>query len=225
LGVCAYLSKPARQTDLRNAIAGAFESHSQRPQPTAGEEQPAKTPPADPLRILLAEDNLVNQRLAMRLLEKEGHVVVAAANGTEAMTAWLNQTFDLILMDMQMPEMDGVQTTSAIRRAEAALGTHIPIVALTAHAMIGDRERCLSAGMDDYLSKPIRKSDLLETIGKHTRPAGRLALTPEVRNAQAAVIAAPVDQGQTSQAIVRSSRVCAVPDHQSTLEAVGQKCQ
>jgi two-component system, sensor histidine kinase and response regulator len=178
LGFSAYISKPVRGADLRAAIAGAFQSHSHRPQVTSREEQPAKTPQTAPLRILLAEDNSVNQRLATRMLEKEGHLVVVAANGKEAMTAWLNQPFDLILMDMQMPEMDGFQATSAIRRVEAASNSHIPIIAVTAHAMAGDRERCLTAGMDDYLSKPLRKGDLLEIIARHTKPSDTLELSP-----------------------------------------------
>jgi signal transduction histidine kinase/CheY-like chemotaxis protein len=119
-------------------------------------------------RILLTEDNMVNQRVALRLLEKEGHQVVVAANGREAIEAWQKQRFDLILMDIQMPEMDGFSATSEIRRAEAGSGGRIPIVAMTAHAMTGDRERCLAAGMDDYISKPIRKSDLMEIIARQT---------------------------------------------------------
>ena len=121
-----------------------------------------------PRLILLAEDSIVNQRVALRLLEKEGHQVVIAANGREAIAAWQKQRFDLILMDIQMPEMDGFSATSEIRRAEAGSGGRIPIVAMTAHAMTGDRERCLAAGMDDYLSKPIRKSDLMEVIARQT---------------------------------------------------------
>jgi CheY-like chemotaxis protein len=121
------------------------------------------------LRILLAEDNPVNQRLAVRMLRKEGHEVAVAANGLEALAAWLNKPFDLILMDMQMPEMDGFQATSTIRRAEVASKLHIPIIALTAHAISGYREQCLAAGMDDYISKPFRKNDLLDLIAMHTK--------------------------------------------------------
>jgi CheY-like chemotaxis protein len=121
-----------------------------------------------PKRILLAEDNLVNQRLAVRFLEKDGHEVVVASNGEEAVAAWLRQPFDLILMDLQMPKMDGFEATLKIRSAETG-AVHIPIVALTAHAMNGDRERCLSAGMDDYLSKPIRPSDLRDIVLRHAK--------------------------------------------------------
>jgi CheY-like chemotaxis protein len=105
--------------------------------------------------VLLAEDNAVNQRLAASLLERRGHKVVIAANGSEAVEAIQRQPFDVILMDVQMPEMGGFEATSAIRALERESGARVPIVAMTAHAMKGDRERCLAAGMDDYLTKPI----------------------------------------------------------------------
>ncbi|HEU0188931.1 MAG TPA: ATP-binding protein [Gallionella sp.] len=117
------------------------------------------------LRILLAEDNAVNQHLAVSLLEKEGHVVTVAANGMEVLAALRDEAYDLILMDMQMPVMDGMETAARIREVEQRSGSHIPIIALTANAMKGDRERCLTAGMDDYVSKPLRKQDLLRAIG------------------------------------------------------------
>ena len=106
-------------------------------------------------KVLLAEDNLVNQKVAVRFLEKRGHTVVLAESGEKALDAWRNQAFDIILMDVQMPEMDGFEATSRIREHEKSTSQHIPIIALTAHAMVGDRERCLAAGMDDYVSKPI----------------------------------------------------------------------
>ena len=107
------------------------------------------------LRILLAEDNAVNQRLAATLLERRGHRVTIARNGREALAALDRQRFDVVLMDVQMPEMGGFEATAAIRARERGTGTHMPIVAMTAHAMKGDRERCREAGMDDYLSKPL----------------------------------------------------------------------
>jgi signal transduction histidine kinase/CheY-like chemotaxis protein len=119
------------------------------------------------VRILLAEDNAVNQVVALRLLEKQGHRVLVAGNGREALLALEKtafQEFDLVLMDVQMPEMDGYEATRVIREEEQARGTHVPIVAMTAHAMKGDRERCLAAGMDAYLPKPIRAEDLFEII-------------------------------------------------------------
>ena len=118
------------------------------------------------LRILLAEDNLVNQKVATRLLEKRGHTIVVAESGQEAITAWRRQSFDLILMDVQMPGMDGFEATAAIRQQEKLDATHIPIIAMTAHAMVGDRERCMAAGMDDYLSKPVNVTDLFAAIDR-----------------------------------------------------------
>ena len=133
------------------------------PRPAA--TQVTDTPyPAIPRRILLAEDNVVNQRVAVRILEGAGHSVTVTPNGKEAVAAWRTSPFDLIFMDIQMPEMDGVEATTEIRRHEK--GSHIPIVALTAHAMPGDQERCLAAGMDDYLAKPINKTDLLRIVAQ-----------------------------------------------------------
>ena len=110
--------------------------------------------------MLLAEDNLVNQRLVVRLLEKRGHRVVVAGTGSEALQALEKESFDLVLMDVQMPEMDGLEATTAIREKEKGSGLHQPVVALTAHAMKGDREKCMAGGMDGYLSKPIRPQEL-----------------------------------------------------------------
>jgi signal transduction histidine kinase/DNA-binding response OmpR family regulator len=162
LGVAAYLLKPIRQSELREAIArvlGAKEQKGAIALITRYSLQDARDP-ATFLRVLLAEDNAVNQRLAVRLLEKRGHRVVVAGNGREALEALEKESFDLVLMDVQMPEMDGLAATVAIREKENATDTHLPVVALTAHAMKGDRERCLAAGMDGYLSKPIRPPEL-----------------------------------------------------------------
>jgi two-component system CheB/CheR fusion protein len=108
-----------------------------------------------PLRVLVAEDNIVNQRIIAGLLARRGQMTVVVSNGREAIEAWKREAFAAIIMDVQMPEMDGFEATAAIRAAERGTGTHIPIVAMTAHAMSGDRERCLAAGMDDYVAKPI----------------------------------------------------------------------
>ena len=116
------------------------------------------------LEVLVAEDNVVNQRVAARILEKRGHRVVVAANGREALETLEDRTFDLVLMDVQMPELDGFEATAALRKRESATGGHIPVVAMTAHAMKGDRERCLEAGMDAYVSKPLQTSQFLEVV-------------------------------------------------------------
>src|SRR5205807_7075524 len=110
------------------------------------------------------EDNPINQKLAVRLLEKQGHTIAIANNGREAIAAWEREPFDLILMDVQMPEIDGLMATIAIRQREASVGGRTPILAMTAHAMKGDRERCLEAGMDSYVSKPIRSDELFAAI-------------------------------------------------------------
>jgi CheY-like chemotaxis protein/HPt (histidine-containing phosphotransfer) domain-containing protein len=117
-----------------------------------------------PLRILVAEDNVVNQRLAVRLIEKQGHTAVVASNGRQAIAAVEEDRFDAVLMDVQMPEVNGLEATAAIREMEASNGRRTPIIALTAHAIKGDRERCLAAGMDDYVSKPIRAGELFRVL-------------------------------------------------------------
>jgi CheY-like chemotaxis protein len=133
--------------------------------------------PATPAHILLVEDSPINQRLAMGLLERKGYGVVVASNGREAYEAFVNEPFDLVLMDVQMPEMDGFEATEAIRSAEPD-ESHVPIIAMTAHAMKGDRERCLQAGMDAYISKPIRAKTLYETIQRYCHQ-GQPTETPD----------------------------------------------
>jgi two-component system, sensor histidine kinase and response regulator len=123
----------------------------------------ADAPQPDPLRILLAEDNAVNRRLAQRLLEKHGHTVLLAEDGWQVLQILDCETVDLVLMDLQMPGMDGLEATAEIRRCEKP-GERLPIIALTAHAMSGDREQCLAAGMDGYLSKPIQPAELRKVI-------------------------------------------------------------
>jgi CheY-like chemotaxis protein len=120
-------------------------------------------------KVLLAEDNPVNRAVAVRLLEKRGHKVTVAANGREATECFRREAFDCILMDVQMPEMDGYEASMAIRQAERDTGGHVPIVALTAHAMKGDLDRCLASGMDAYLSKPIRPPDLYAMLETNLR--------------------------------------------------------
>jgi two-component system, sensor histidine kinase and response regulator len=136
--------------------------------------------PAASLRLLLAEDNAVNQRLAVRLLEKRGHHVVVAGNGAEALAALEKQQFDLVFMDVQMPEMDGLEATAVIREKEKASGRHQPIIALTAHAMKGDREKCLAGGMDGYLTKPIRPQELDEILEEYLGRRASAGVTAEM---------------------------------------------
>jgi CheY-like chemotaxis protein len=162
-----YVVKPVTRANLLSAILRVLGGEPQLLVPTRG-ALPAAT--GQPLRILLAEDNVVNQKVAVRLLEKLGHSVEVAPNGAEALAAFTRDAFDLILMDMQMPVMDGYDATQAIRAAEQGTPRHIPIVALTAHAMKGDREACLKAGMDDYLGKPIRPQELASVLERWGKP-------------------------------------------------------
>jgi two-component system sensor histidine kinase/response regulator len=168
LGVAAYLVKPVKPVDLNRAIADALPNDAPPHSGSQVDEQileAAGTEPAiAPLNILLAEDNAVNQRVVVRLLEKQCHRVVVANDGARALGAYDRETFDLILMDVQMPEMDGFEATRLIRVREAASGRHTPLVAMTAHAMKGDRERCLEAGMDDYVSKPVQRAELMRVL-------------------------------------------------------------
>ena len=163
LGVTAYLTKPIRQSELLDAIMTSLGAASPEPSGQLVTVHSMREH-RRPLHILLAEDNVVNQTLAIRLLEKRGHTVVVAVNGREAVETWKRERFDLILMDVQMPEMGGFEATAAIRHAELGGAIHIPIVAMTARAMAGDRESCLEAGMDAYVAKPISASELVTTI-------------------------------------------------------------
>jgi signal transduction histidine kinase/CheY-like chemotaxis protein len=161
LGIQAYLIKPVKQSELLDAVFTALGvSAGDGPAPPA----PAAPPIRRRLHVLLAEDNVVNQRLAVRLLEKHGHTVSLTGTGREALAALERQSFDLILMDVEMPEMDGLEATAEIRRRERDTARHVPILAMTAHAMKGDRERCLEAGMDGYVSKPIQAQELWQAI-------------------------------------------------------------
>jgi CheY-like chemotaxis protein len=162
-GVAAYLLKPIKQSELHDALMTALGVQAVRPREGAAREE-QRSPPQRPLRILLAEDSLVGQKLAIGILEKRGHSVTVANNGREAVAAVQSQHFDLVLMDVQMPEMDGIEATAAIRALEASSGRHLPIIAMTAHAMKGDRERFLGAGMDDYIAKPVRAKQLWDII-------------------------------------------------------------
>ncbi len=164
LGVSACMTKPIRRAELMDAILQALsfkESVTAWTRPTT---HTARTPCGRRLQILLAEDNLVNQKLAVSLLEKRGHAVEVVGNGLEALAALERQSFDVVLMDVQMPEMDGLETTATIRARERTSHGHVPILAMTARAMKGDRERCLEVGMDDYVSKPLQPTELFEAV-------------------------------------------------------------
>jgi signal transduction histidine kinase/CheY-like chemotaxis protein len=165
LGV-GFLLKPFGEEELAKALRRTVEANLE-PDET-GEEAEPRSGGGSPIRILLAEDNAVNRAVAMRLLEKRGHHVTQARSGKEAVELLTREAFDLILMDVQMPEMDGYEATAVIREGEKKTGAHIPIIALTAHAMKGDRERCLEAGMDGYIAKPIDPRELFATIERLT---------------------------------------------------------
>jgi signal transduction histidine kinase/DNA-binding response OmpR family regulator len=163
LDIAAYLTKPVTQDELWDAILMTLGAISQT-SVSALVTQHTVREHRQRLRVLLAEDNVVNQRLAVRLLEKWGHTVTVASTGKEALIALAQQSCDLVLMDVQMPEMDGLEATAAIRVQESGTGTHVPIIAMTANAMQGDAEQCLAAGMDAYIAKPIRPDDLFTAI-------------------------------------------------------------
>jgi CheY-like chemotaxis protein len=175
-GIVECLTKPVKQSDLFDTIitvvAGPVESPQRATTQTPG------SAPSRALSILVAEDNPANQTFAARMLEKRGHSVVVVPNGREAVSVLAARSFDIVLMDVQMPEMGGFEATAAIRERERTTGTHLPIVAMTAHAMKGDREACLEAGMDAYVAKPLRMEEVFETIYRLVgMPIGREAPT------------------------------------------------
>jgi two-component system sensor histidine kinase/response regulator len=196
LQIAAYLTKPVSAIDLRNAVGQLLHPVTASP----GEASPLASLPASPapplqaavpipaaivplapgrgVRVLLAEDNVVNQRVAFKLLTRRGHHVTVANNGREALAALDSGAFALILMDLQMPEMSGLEATAAIRLGEQTSGSHQRIVAMTAHAMSGDRERCLAAGMDGYLSKPIDPRLLFSLVEESLPQSSEMAVTP-----------------------------------------------
>jgi two-component system sensor histidine kinase/response regulator len=162
VGISAYLTKPVRQRELREAILRVLGLKQEQAETRNLVTRHTLEGARNRLHILLAEDNVINRELAVRILTKHGHDVYVVPNGRMAVEALDTRTFDVVLMDVQMPEMDGMEATAAIRTKEKSTGTHVPIVAMTAHAMKGDRERCLAAGMDGYISKPLHVDDLLQ---------------------------------------------------------------
>ncbi len=163
LGIAVYLIKPLRQSELLEAILAALGKAPGQEISTVITRHTLRENRRK-LRILLAEDNVVNQQLTVRLLEKRGHIVTVASNGAEAVALVKKSPFDVVLMDVQMPEMNGFDATALIRKEEESTGMHLSIIAMTAHAMEGDRERCLTAGMDGYIAKPIKVEDFVETL-------------------------------------------------------------
>ena len=181
-GICVSLSKPIKQSELFDALSLAIGAKTSAVIETAIEPETMQ-----PMRILLAEDGIANQKLAIGLLKRWGHAVTVVADGIQAVNAWAEGSFDLILMDVEMPGMDGLEATRTIRSREANTGRHIPIIALTAHAMSGDREKCLLAGMDAYVTKPFRKTSLREALLSATapddhQPSGQLLNAGELGN-------------------------------------------
>jgi CheY-like chemotaxis protein/HPt (histidine-containing phosphotransfer) domain-containing protein len=165
LGIDAYLVKPVRKSELLSAILSALGERRHDGERVLITRQTMRQS-SRPLRILAAEDNAVNQALIRRILEKLGHTPVLAANGREALDYASTESFDAVLMDVQMPEMDGFTATAKIRENEKNTGAHGPIIAMTANAMKGDREKCLAAGMDEYLSKPVSSKQVQELLDR-----------------------------------------------------------
>jgi PAS domain S-box-containing protein len=163
LGMAGYLTKPVGQNELLDAILRVVGSKDPMEPPVLVTQHSLRED-RRPLRILLAEDNAVNQKLASHILEKHGHIVLTANNGREALDKLENDRFDLVLMDVQMPVLDGFEATASIRKRELQTGAHLPVIAMTAHAMQGDEERCLAAGMDAYVSKPVSANKLLAAV-------------------------------------------------------------
>ena len=195
MGVAASLTKPVRQATMKDAILSALAGRAPvRPVRHALVSHPTTDGPAR--QVLLAEDNVVNQRLFIALLEKYGHNVTTVDNGREAVRAVTARHFDIVLMDLQMPEMGGLEATGVIRQSELGSGRHIPIVALTAHALKGDREKCLAAGMDAYMAKPVQNAALLALVQNLTSGASApkpVAALPPVARLDPAEVLERVD--------------------------------
>jgi CheY-like chemotaxis protein len=195
MGLEGYLTKPISQSELQDAVLWVAGAKRPKEKPTLVTRHTLREQGRS-LRILLAEDNVVNQLLASRLLERQGHNVVTAVDGRQALKRLERESFDLVLMDIQMPEVDGFEATAVIRKEELSTGKHLPIIAMTANAMEGDRDRCLAAGMDGYIAKPIQPSDLIEAIENlhHTSAAAEPAASAKCQEQE------PID---TASALAR----------------------
>ena len=180
LGISAYLVKPILQRELLEGICNVLNLSSQKQAPLVTHHSLREA--RNRSRVLLVEDNAVNQMLALRLLERRGYTVSVAGDGRKALAALENEHFDIVLMDVQMPEMDGFEATAAIRQRERSTGGRIPIIAMTAHALKGDEDRCLSVGMDAYISKPIRTTELYATIEKFLGTTDEAGASDEVES-------------------------------------------
>lgn len=176
-GIRTHLTKPIKRAELQAALLSVLGVPPGQERHAALGAHRSIAAGSGGLRVLLTEDNAVNQTLAVRLLQKRGHSVIVASNGREALERIARETIDVVLMDVQMPEMDGFEATRRIRERERTTGDHLPIVAMTAHAMKGDRERCLEEGMDGYISKPLRPSELFEAV-ESLAAAGRRGTRP-----------------------------------------------
>ena len=191
LGIAACLMKPVKQSALLSALLTAL-GRPAAPARQRGQSVGESSAAAPGLRVLLAEDNAVNQLVAVRTLAKEGHTVVVADNGLQVLARLEHDDFDVLLLDVQMPEMDGFEAARAVRAREAGTGRRLPIIAVTAHALKGDRERCLDAGMDGYLSKPIRRAELRAALGEVLAANGRSV--PDAEGAAALHGRSPYDR-------------------------------
>lgn len=225
LDISAWLLKPVKQSELFDAlIAAVAQGDEQR---SAQAASPVARQPRRPLNVLLAEDSLVNQRLALGLLDHWGHRTTVANDGQEAIAFMRRQAFDIVLMDVQMPNMDGLTATREIRALEQSIGRHTPIVAMTAHALAGDRERCLVAGMDDYLMKPIRSQLLFDAIEKWSDifsppAAGSQRTTPTVNQSNRPTGRTPV-QSPVSTSNGSNPTAPLAPEVATTDPATGQR--
>jgi CheY-like chemotaxis protein/HPt (histidine-containing phosphotransfer) domain-containing protein len=176
LGIQIALTKPVKQSELLDAITRVFGTAT-RDQAGVTSQIERRPEQIAPMKVLLAEDGRVNQIVAIKLLEERGHQVMVANNGEEAIDLWARERFDAVLMDVQMPVMGGFEATTRIRENEKASGAHIPIIAMTANAMKGDREHCLEVGMDDYVAKPVRSKELF-TVLERFAPSADSKATP-----------------------------------------------
>jgi CheY-like chemotaxis protein len=194
-GILTHLTKPVKQSDLLDAILTAFGSRpAVERQSTKRASRPRRSAGRRRLRVLVAEDNPTNQKLVVALLKEQGHRVTKVANGRDAVAQAAAQAFDVILMDVQMPEMGGLDATAAIRQRERGTGTHTPIIAMTAHAMAGDRQRCLDAGMDAYVSKPLRPQELLAAVDATLAIESQPNVSQERSEAAPAEVTAAIDR-------------------------------